>query len=585
MRGSSCARDFRPVFQVFHPESIPMNVREKTVSAESLATAKFGIGQPVRRTEDPVLVQGHGRYTDDITLPGEAYAVIVRSTHAHGVIKSIDTDAARAMPGVLGVYTAGDLKDYGTFKCIVGFKNRDGSDMKKPVRRALAEGKVRFVGDPVACVVAETLLQAKDAAEAIALDIDALPAVTLASEAAKPGAPQLYDEAPGNLALDFHFGDTEKVAAAFKAAAHVSKLSLRNTRLVVNAMEPRAAIADYDKAKDHFTLQTGCQGAFGMKGQIVDLLGVKPEQVHVKVGNVGGSFGMKAAAYPEYLCVLHAARQLGRPVKWTDDRSGAFVSDHHGRDHEMTAELALDNDGHFLAVRLTGYGNMGAFLGTVAPIMSTMNAVKNTVSVYRTPLIEVSTKCVFTNTTFVSAYRGAGRPEGNYYMERLIDQAAAETGIDRVALRKRNHIKASQIPYKAASEMDYDSGDFPGVFKDALEAADVKGFAARKRESKKRGKLRGLGIGSYLEVTAPPNKEMGGVRFEADGNVTLITGTLDYGQGHAAPFAQVLSEKLGIPFERIRILQGDSDELIAGGGTGGSRSITASGMAIVEASA
>ena len=376
-----------------------MNVREKTVSAESLATAKFGIGQPVRRTEDPVLVQGHGRYTDDINLPGQAYAVIVRSTHAHGVIKSIDTDAARAMPGVLGVYTAGDLKDYGTFKCIVGFKNRDGSEMKKPVRRALAEGKVRFVGDPVACVVAETLLQAKDAAEAIALDIDALPAVTLASEAAKPGAPQLYDEAPGNLALDFHFGDTEKVAAAFASAAHVSKLSLRNTRLVVNAMEPRAAIADYDKAKDHFTLQTGCQGAFGMKGQLVDLLGVKPEQVHVKVGNVGGSFGMKAAAYPEYLCVLHAARQLGRPVKWTDDRSGAFVSDHHGRDHEMTAELALDQDGHFLAVRLTGYGNMGAFLGMVAPIMSTMNAVKNTVSVYRTPLIEVSTKCVFTNTT------------------------------------------------------------------------------------------------------------------------------------------------------------------------------------------
>jgi carbon-monoxide dehydrogenase large subunit len=585
MHGSSCARDFRPVFQVFHPESPIMNVREKTVSAASLATAKFGIGQPVRRTEDPVLVQGHGRYTDDIDLPGQAYAVIVRSTHAHGVIKSIDTDAARAMPGVLGVYTAADLKDYGTFKCIVGFKNRDGSEMKKPVRRALAEGKVRFVGDPVACVVAETLLQAKDAAEAIALDIDALPAVTLASEAAKPGAPQLYDEAPGNLALDFHFGDTEKVAAAFKAAAHVSRLSLRNTRLVVNAMEPRAAIADYDKAKDHFTLQTGCQGAFGMKGQLVDLLGVKPEQVHVKVGNVGGSFGMKAAAYPEYLCVLHAVRQLGRPVKWTDDRSGAFVSDHHGRDHEMTAELALDQDGHFLAVRLTGYGNMGAFLGTVAPIMSTMNAVKNTVSVYRTPLIEVSTKCVFTNTTFVSAYRGAGRPEGNYYMERLIDQAAAEMGIERVALRKRNHIKASQIPYKAASEMDYDSGDFPGVFKDALEAADVKGFAARKRESKKRGKLRGLGIGSYLEVTAPPNKEMGGVRFEADGNVTLITGTLDYGQGHAAPFAQVLSEKLGIPFERIRILQGDSDELIAGGGTGGSRSITASGMAIVEASA
>ncbi len=562
-----------------------MNVREQTAPTDSLALAKFGVGQPVRRTEDPVLVQGHGRYTDDINLPGQAYAVIIRSSHAHGVIKSIDTEAARGMPGVLGVYTAADLKDYGVFKCVAAFKNRDGSEMKKPERRALADGKVRFVGDPVACVVAETLLQAKDAAEAVTVDIDPLPAVSLASDAAKPDAPRLYDDVPGNVALDYHFGDTEKVTAAFKAAAHVSTLSLRNTRLVVNAMEPRAAIADYDKARNHFTLHTGCQGAFGLKGQLVDMLNVKPEQVRVLAGNVGGSFGMKASVYPEYVCALHASRLLGRPVKWTDERSGSFVSDHHGRDHEMTAELALDKDGHFLAVRLNGYGNMGAFLGMVAPLPSTLNAVKNTVSVYRTPLIEVSTKCVFTNTTFVSAYRGAGRPEGNYYMERLIDQAAAEMGIDRIALRKKNHIRPSQIPFNAASEMKYDSGDFPAVFKDALEAADVKGFATRKRESKKRGKLRGLGIGSYLEVTAPPNKEMGGVRFEADGTVTLITGTLDYGQGHAAPFAQVLSAQLGIPFDRIRLLQGDSDELIAGGGTGGSRSITASGMAIVEASA
>jgi carbon-monoxide dehydrogenase large subunit len=562
-----------------------MNVREKTVSGESLALTKFGIGQPVPRTEDPVLVQGHGRYTDDIDLPGQAYAVMVRSTHAHGVIKSIDTDGARSMPGVLGVYTADDMKSYGPFKCVVPFKNRDGSEMKKPIRRPLAEGKVRFVGDPIVCVVAETLLQAKDAAEAVMVDIDALPAVTLASDGAKPGAPQLYDDVPNNIALDYHYGDSEKVAAAFKAAAHVTRLSLRNTRVVVNAMEPRAAIGAYDKAKDRFTLHTGAQGAFGMKGQLVDILGVKPEQVHVKVGNVGGSFGMKAAPYPEYICALHASRLIGRPVKWTDDRSGAFVSDHHGRDHEMTAELALDKDGHFLAVRLNGYGNMGGYLAMVAPLMSTLNAVKNTPSVYRTPLLEVSTKCVFTNTTFVSAYRGAGRPEGNYYMERLIDTAAAEMGLDRIALRKKNHIRASQIPFDAASDMKYDSGDFPGVFKDALEAADVKGFAARKRESKKRGKLRGLGIGTYLEVTAPPNKEMGGIRFEADGTVTMITGTLDYGQGHATPFAQVLSAKLGIPFERIRLLQGDSDELITGGGTGGSRSITATGMALVEASA
>src|SRR5437588_789966 len=292
---------------------------------------------------------------------------------------------------------------------------------------------------------------------------------------------------------------------------------------------------------------------------------------------------MKAAPFPEYICVLHAARALGRPVKWADERSGSFVSDSHGRDHELTAELALDGEGNFLAVRITNFGNMGAFLSAVAPMPSTLNIVKNVQNVYRTPLIEVSTKCVFTNTSHVSAYRGAGRPEGNYYMERLIDAAAAELEIDRLELRRRNMIRRRDIPRKTASGNTYDSGDFPGVLKHALEVADVRGFPRRKRESRKRGKVRGLGIGCFLEVTAPPSKEMGGIRFEADGTVTIITGTLDYGQGHAAPFAQVLSEKLGIPFERIRLLQGDSDELLAGGGTGGSKSIMHSGTAIVEA--
>jgi aerobic carbon-monoxide dehydrogenase large subunit len=304
--------------------------------------------------------------------------------------------------------------------------------------------------------------------------------------------------------------------------------------------------------------------------------------VHILTGNVGGSFGMKAAAYPEYVPLLHAAKELGRPVKWTADRFESFLSDHHGRDHEFVGERALDAKGNFLAARFRGYGNTGAYLGPVSPLMSTLNIVKNAVSVYRIPLIEVATKVMFTNTVLVSAYRGAGRPEGNYYMERLIDRAAQEMGIDRFSLRKRNQIRRSEIPYKASSGMQYDSGDFPAVFERAVEIADVPGFKQRKRAAKKRGKLRGLGIGSYLEVTAPPNKEMGGIRFEQNGDVTIITGTLDYGQGHAAPFAQVLSEKLGIPFERIKLLQGDSDELLAGGGTGGSRSMYASGTAIVE---
>jgi aerobic carbon-monoxide dehydrogenase large subunit len=559
-----------------------MNVQD---DPQSLALMKFGIGQPVPRTEDPTLVRGHGRYTDDVTLPNQVYCVMVRSRVAHGAIKSIDTAAARQMPGVLGVYSGADLTQYGTLKCIVPFNNRDGSPMIKPPRPALPTDKVRYVGDPVAFVVAETLLQAKDAAEAVEVEVDALPAVVRPEDAARPGAPLIHAEAPGNVALDYHFGNTDEVNAAFAKAAHVTRIKLVNSRVVVNAMEPRAAIGVFDPASGRYTLHAPSQGAFGLRGNMAEILKVEPKQVRVLTGHVGGSFGMKSAPFPEYVCVLHAARALGRPVKWTDERSGSFVSDSHGRDHELTAELALDADGGFLAVRINNYGNMGGFLSQVAPMPSTLNTVKNVQSVYRTPLIEVSTKCVFTNTSHVSAYRGAGRPEGNYYMERLIDLAAAEMGIDRLELRRRNQIRPREIPRKTASGSNYDSGDFPGLLKHALEVADFKGFSRRKRESKKRGKVRGLGIGSFLEVTAPPSKEMGGIRFEADGTVTIITGTLDYGQGHAAPFAQVLTEKLGIPFDRIRLLQGDSDELLAGGGTGGSKSIMHSGTAIVEASA
>jgi carbon-monoxide dehydrogenase large subunit len=559
-----------------------MNVQN---DPQSLALMKFGIGQPVPRTEDPTLVRGHGSYTDDVKLPNEVYVVMVRSRVAHGVIKGIDTAAARKMPGVLGVYAGADLAQYGTLKCIIPFNNRDGSPMIKPPRPALPTDKVRFVGDPVAFVVAEALLQAKDAAEAVEVDIDQLPAVVRPEEAARPGAPLIHDEAPGNVALDYHFGDTEQVAAAFAKAAHVTRVKLVNSRVVVNAMEPRAAIGIYDPASGRYTLHAPSQGAFGLRGNMAEILKVEPKQVRILTGHVGGSFGMKSAPFPEYVCVLHAARALGRPVKWTDDRSGSFVSDSHGRDHELTAELALDADGTFLAVRITNFGNMGGFLSQVAPMPSTLNTVKNVQSVYRTPLIEVSTKCVFTNTTHVSAYRGAGRPEGNYYMERLIDLAAAEMEIDRLELRRRNLIRPGEIPRKTASGSTYDSGDFPGVLKHALQIADFKGFARRRRESRKQGKVRGLGIGSFLEVTAPPSKEMGGIRFEPDGTVTIITGTLDYGQGHAAPFAQVLTEKLGVPYERIRLLQGDSDELLAGGGTGGSKSIMHSGTAIVEAAA
>jgi carbon-monoxide dehydrogenase large subunit len=552
------------------------------MDSTNLALTKFGIGQPVPRSEDPKLLRGAGSYSDDINLAGQAYAVMVRSRLAHGTLRGVDTAEARTLPGVLGIYTAADLRDYGSIKPMQMIPNKDGSPMRAPPRPALPADRVRFLGEAVAFVVAEGAAQAKDAAEAVVLDIEPLPVVTTPQRAAAPGAPQLHPEAPGNIALDYHYGDTAAVAAAFAQAAHVTRLQIASNRIVVNALEPRSAVARYEPGTERFTLHLGCQGVFGMRTMLKDLLGTTPEKVHVLTRNVGGSFGMKAPVFPEYICLLHAARLLGRPVKWTDERSESFLSDHHGRDHEMTAELALDGAGNFLAVRLTGFGNAGAY--SVAALPFTVNAVKNVVSVYKTALVEVSTLGVLTNTTPTGAYRGAGRPEGNYYMERLIDTAAAELGIDRIELRRRNHIKPEAMPYKAPSAMLYDSGEFTAVLEKALALADWDGFDKRQAQSRARGLLRGRGIGAYLEVTAPPGKEMGGLRFEADGTVTMITGTLDYGQGHASPLAQVIVDQLSIPFERLHLLQGDSDQLVVGGGTGGSRTAMSSGSALVEAS-
>jgi carbon-monoxide dehydrogenase large subunit len=545
---------------------------------------RFAIGQPVSRKEDPVLLRGEGRYSDDLSLPGQVYGVIVRSRYAHGLLRGVDTAEAKGMPGVLGVYTAADLDaaGIGPMQAQVG-THRDGTATPKPHQTALASDRVRYVGDPVALVVAETREAAKDAAESVILDVEPLPAVTTAREAAAPGAPSIHAEAPGNVALDFHYGKSAEVAAAFARAAHVTRLDLRNSRIVVAAMEPRSALAAVEDGR--LVLRVGCQGVFGMRNTVAGIMGVPPDQVRVLTGNVGGSFGMKAGCYPEYVALLHATRVLGRPVKWTDARSESFLSDSHGRDHDMTGELALDAEGHFLAVRITGFGNVGAYLSNSTSLPSTMNTVKNVIGVYRTPLVEVSSRNMFTNTTPVGAYRGAGRPEGNYYMERLVDTAAAEMGIDRVELRRRNHIQPDQMPYHAPSTMVYDSGDFPTLLEEALAAADWDGFAARRAESRRYGKRRGIGIGHYLEVTAPANKEMGGISFDADGGVTITTGTLDYGQGHASPFAQVLADRLGVPFDKVRLVQGDSDVLLAGGGTGGSRSIMNSGAAISEASA
>jgi carbon-monoxide dehydrogenase large subunit len=555
--------------------------------AVTMPHLKFGIGQPVHRKEDPRLLRGQGRYADDIALPGQAFARVVRSHHAHGRLRGIDAAAALALPGVLAVYTAADFvrAGYGAILCKLPLKNADGSPLFAPPRPIFATERVRYVGEPLAMVVAETAQGAEDAAELVIPDIEPMAAVSYPEAALAVDAPRLHAERP-NLCLDWRFGDDGAAERAFAEAAHVSRVRLVNNRIVVAAMEPRAAVAEFDRSSGRFTLHVGCQGVFGLRRALAeDLLRIDPERLRVLSYNVGGSFGMKAGAYPEYVGILHAAQALRRPVKWCDERSDSFVSDQQGRGTIIEGELALDHDGNFLAVRVRTTADMGAYLTAFGPAMPAVNMQKNLPSLYRTPVVAISTRCVFTNTVPIGPYRGAGRPEANYVMERLVDTAARDTGRDPGAFRRQNLIPKHAMPYRAASGLDYDSGDFGAVLDAGLEQADWAGFAARREASEAKGRLRGRGLACYLEVTAPPNPEMGGIRFEPDGRVTIVTGTLDYGQGHASAFAQVLVERLGLPFELIDLVQGDSDQLLVGGGTGGSRSIMASGKALLEASA
>ena len=552
-----------------------------------LELERFGVGQPVPRTEDPRLLTGGGRYTDDYDVPGQAHAFFARSMVPHGRIMSVDISAAAAAPGVIAVYTGNDLvaDGVGGLPCGLPFKSRDGSDMLNPPWPTIAADRVRYVGDAIAMVVAETLAQAMDAAELVEADIEMLPVLTDMTRARDADAPQLWDDVPQNTVLDWFVGDQEAADKAFAEAAHVTRLTLDNNRLVVNAMEPRAYVGEYDAAADKMTLHAGGQGAFGMRNTLAGaVFKVPPEKLRVIQNDVGGSFGMKGSSIAESVGVLYAARKLGRPVKWRASRSESFLSDQHGRASLFDAELALDADGNFTALKLTGYGDVGGALTAMGPAPATNVITRNISSVYKTPVVAISVKSVFTNTVPTGPYRGAGRPESKYMMERLIDQAARETGHDRIELRRRNLIPGEAMPFAVPVGVTYDSGDFPGILQEALEKADVAGFAARKAASASAGKLRGLGISPYLESTAPPGKELGDIRFEDDGTVTFWTGTLDFGQGHRAPFAQVLSAQLGIPFHLITIRQGDSDEVAVGGGTGGSRSAIATSGAIVEVS-
>ncbi len=556
------------------------------VDDEQLATMKFAVGQPVRRNEDMKLIQGLGAYSDDLALPGQAYLAMVRARAPHGLIRAIDADAARAMPGVLAIYTGADLMaaGYGPYPYRVALKNRDDTPLMKPKRYALATDRVSYVGDSIAFVIADTAARAEDAAEAVIVDIESLPAVVDMREAVKPGAPQIVEGAANNVALDYHFGDAAKTAAAFAEAAHVTRMRLIDNRIVVNAMEPRACLAAFDGENGRFTLWASSQGVAGSRANTAEMMNVAPDKLRFVAVNVGGSFGLKGSTFPEYICALHAARDLGKPIKWNDTRSGSFLSDHHGRDQDFDCEMALDKDGHILAIRCTGFGNLGAYMTMLGPLFSTLNIAKHVNGAYRTPLIEVSTRCVFTNTVPITAYRGAGRPEGNYFLERLIDTAAREMAIDPIEIRRRNHIARDQMPYRTASGSTYDSGDFPAILERAVIESDWRSYSARKAESERRGKLRGRGVGQFVEVTAPVTGELGDIRFDVDGFVTLRTGSHDHGQGHWTTFAQVLGAQLGVPFDKIRLMQTDSDELRMGSGTGGSKSLMCSGTAIVEAS-
>ncbi len=555
------------------------------------------IGASVKRREDKRFLTGKGNYTDDMNRPGQAYAYILRSPHAYAQIKGIDLAAAKAAPGVVAIFTGEDMK-VGSLPCGWQVHSKDGSPMKEPPHPALAQGFVRHVGDQVAVVIAETYAEAKDAAELIEVDYAPLPAVADGKKALEAGAPAVWpDVAPDNLCFDWHIGDKAATDAAFAQAKWVAKLDLVNNRLIPNAMEPRAAIGDYDASTDQHTLYTTSQNPHVIRllmGAFV--LGIPEAKLRVVAPDVGGGFGSKIFHYAEEAIVTWAAKQLERPVKWTAERSESFMTDAHGRDHHSHAELALDASGKFIGLRVATIANMGAYLSTFAPAVPTYLSGTLMAGVYTTPAIYCEVKAVFTHTVPVDAYRGAGRPETTFLLERLVDVAAEVTGIDRVELRRRNFIPADAFPYQTPVALQYDSGDYAGCLDKALEKADWAGFPARKAEAAARGKLRGIGISTYLEACgiAPSAVvgslgaraalyEVGSVRVHPTGSVTVFTGTHSHGQGHETTFAQLVADQLGIPIESVDISHGDTDKVPFGMGTYGSRSLAVGGSAIVKA--
>ena len=544
---------------------------------------KFGLAQSVRRVEDPRLLIGNGRYTDDIVLPGMLHGIVLRSPHAAAKLGAIDTTKASSVPGVKAIYTAADLVADGIapMPCAAPVQNRDGTDMANPPHPALVGDAVRFAGDAVAFVVAETAAAARDAAELITVDYQGQPAIVDLAAAIEPGAPLVWPNVAKNIAFDWGLGDKAATDALFTKAAHITRLTVVNNRVIVASMEGRASIADYDAGSGRWTLYANTQGGWLIKNLIGTVFQTDPAKFRVITPDVGGGFGMKAFLYAEHVLTCYAARKLGRPVKWTSDRAEAFLSDTQGRDNITLGELAIDAAGKFLALRTRNVANMGAYLSTFAPYIPTLAGGAVLSGVYGFQQIYANVLGVFTNTAPVDAYRGAGRPESNYLLERLVDAAARELKIDRAELRRRNMVPSSAMPHTTPVGKTYDSGDFAMVLDAALKQMDYAGFAARRTEAARRGKRRGIGLAYYLEVTMGDPTERAEIRFAADGFVDVYVGTQSTGQGHETGYIQLTSQRLGIDGEKIRVRQGDTDTIPAGGGTGGSRSLYSEGQAIV----
>jgi aerobic carbon-monoxide dehydrogenase large subunit len=544
---------------------------------------EFAVGQGVPRFEDPRLVRGAGHYTDDVQIPGMAFGVVLRSQHAHAKINSIDTSAAKAAPGVLTVITGADWKaaGLGDLPSHAGLKRPGGGPMHKPRYTVLAEDRVRWVGDCVAFVVAETQTQAIDAAELIVVDYEDLPAVISTADAAKPGSPRVYDECPDNISFMEPIGDKAACDAGFAKAAHVVKQKFVVNRVTAVTMEPRGAVGRYDTGDGRFTIHTATQRPHGFRGELAVILRVHETAVHVVTGDTGGSFGMKTPVFNEIPLVCYAAKLTGRPVKWISTRTEAFLSDAQGRDNVTEAELSLDKDGHFLAMRVKTTAAIGAYLQNNMPAFF-LNA-GTLAGTYRTPAIYVEAYGVFTNTNPVRPYRGNGRPEAAFIMERMVELAAHQLKIDSAELRRHNYVKPSEMPFKTGLTFTYDCGEFEKNMDLAMEFADFKGFDKRKRESRKRGKLRGIGLSNTIERAAAPGTEGAEVRFDKAGGVTLFAGSNSQGQGHETVFAQIVADRLGISPDDIRYVQGDTDQVFYGEGTGGSRSATMGGSAFARA--